>query len=257
MESEGGQNAIQSIIEVEGVGVRYDGNSILENVTFQVRRGERFIILGGSGCGKSTLLRHMIGLERPDTGRIIVNGTDITSVDEDALMRTRMEFGVLFQGDALFGSMTLYENIALPLTEYTELPDETIEEIVRMKLGLVNLSGYEGHLLEELSGGMKKRAGIARAMAMDPQILFLDEPWAGLDPVTAADLDTLIRNLNSGIGTTMVIVTQELASIFGVGQRVIMLDKGARGIIAEGDPVKLCEESRDPRVVNYFRRRSF
>ena len=168
-----------------------------------------------------------------------------------------MEFGVLFQGDALFGSMTLYENIALPLTEYTDLPDETIEEIVRMKLGLVNLSGYEGHLPEELSGGMKKRAGIARAMAMDPQILFLDEPWAGLDPVTAADLDTLIRNLNSGIGTTMVIVTQELASIFGVGQRVIMLDKGARGIIAEGDPIQLREESHDPRVFNYFRRRSF
>jgi phospholipid/cholesterol/gamma-HCH transport system ATP-binding protein len=167
-----------------------------------------------------------------------------------------MSFGVLFQADALFGSMTIFENISLPLLEYTALPEEMIEQIAEMKLGLVNLSGYGNVLPEELSGGMKKRAGIARAMAMDPRLLFLDEPWAGLDPVTGAELDILIRSLNTGIGTTMVIVTQELASILSVGQRVIMLDKGAKGIIAEGEPLKLREESTDPRVINYFCRQA-
>ena len=242
------------IIVVKGLTVRYDDNAVLENVSLQVFQGERFIILGGSGCGKSTLLKHLIGLYKPHSGSICIGGVDITTADEDTLRKIRMGIGVLFQNDALFGSMTLFENIALPLTEYTDLTDESIEAIVKMKLGLVNLAGYENHLPSELSGGMRKRAGIARAMALDPHLLFLDEPWAGLDPVTAAGLDNLIRRINTGIGTTMVIVTQELASIFGVGQRVIMLDKSARGIIAEGDPLELREHSADPRVVNYFSR---
>jgi len=157
-----------------------------------------------------------------------------------------MNIGVLFQNDALFGSMTLSENVALPLQEYTDLSEGIIEQIVRMKLELVRLGGYENHFPSELSGGMRKRAGIARAMALDPQMLFLDEPWAGLDPITAAELDILVRSINTGIGATMVIVTQELASIFAVGQRVIMLDKEAKGIIAEGDPVVLRKESADP-----------
>ncbi len=243
-------------IVVEDLGVQYGGEIILEHVSFRVAEGERFIILGGSGSGKSTLLRQMIGLEKPASGRILINGEDITIMDEDALRRVRMEFGVLFQGDALFGSMTLFENIALPLFEYTDIQSDIIRQIVGMKLGLVNLSGYEEHFPEELSGGMKKRAGIARAMAMDPHLLFLDEPWAGLDPITSAELDNLVLSINSGIGTTMVIVTQELASIFSVGRRVILLDKAAKGIIAEGDPMRLREESKDPRVINYFNRRA-
>jgi phospholipid/cholesterol/gamma-HCH transport system ATP-binding protein len=244
------------VIAVENLGIRYGTQVVLEDINFRVYRGERFIILGESGCGKSALLKHMIGLEKAWRGRVLINGVDVVSSDEKNLRRIRMGLGVLFQGDALFGSMTLFDNVALPLFEYTDLDPEMIEDIVRMKLALVNLSGFEDRLPDELSGGMKKRAGMARAMALDPQLLFLDEPWAGLDPVTAAELDDLIMSINKGIGTTLVIVTQELASIFSVADRVIMLDRSARGIIAEGDPVKLKEESTDPRVVNYFNRRS-
>jgi phospholipid/cholesterol/gamma-HCH transport system ATP-binding protein len=167
----------------------------------------------------------------------------------------RMDLGVLFQSGALFGSMTLEENVALPLQEYTALDSAAIELIVRMKLGLVNLAGYENHLPSELSGGMKKRAGLARAMALDPTVLFFDEPSAGLDPITSVELDNLIKSINAGMGTTMVIVTHELESIFNIAHRVLMLDKGAKGIIAEGDPRELKDHSTDPRVVNFFNRR--
>lgn len=246
----------ETVISVENLGIRYGTQVVLKDINFQVCRGERFIILGGSGCGKSALLKHMIGLEKAWRGRVLINGMDVVSSGEEDLRRIRMGLGVLFQGDALFGSMTLFDNVALPLFEYTNLVPDMIAEIVRMKLALVDLSGFENRLPDELSGGMKKRAGVARAMALDPQLLFLDEPWAGLDPVTAAELDDLILSINRGIGTTMVIVTQELASIFSVACRVIMLDRSARGIIAEGDPVKLKEESTDPRVVNYFNRKA-
>lgn len=245
----------ESVIIVENLGIRYGADTILKDINFHVLKGERFIILGGSGCGKSALLKHMIGLEEAWCGRVLIDGMDVVASDEETLRRIRMGLGVLFQGDALFGSMTLFDNVALPLFEYTNLGPDTIADIVRMKLGLVKLSGFENRLPDELSGGMKKRAGVARAMALDPQLLFLDEPWAGLDPVTAAELDDLIMSINTGIGTTMVIITQELASIFSVGSRVIMLDRGARGIIAEGDPVKLKEESTDQRVINYFNRK--
>lgn len=245
----------EAVIAVENLGIRYGTQVVLEDINFRVYRGERFIILGESGCGKSALLKHMIGLEKAWRGRVLINGVDVVSSDEKNLRRIRMGLGVLFQGDALFGSMTLFDNVALPLFEYSDLVPEMIEDIVRMKLALVNLSGFEDRLPDELSGGMKKRAGMARAMALDPQLLFLDEPWAGLDPVTAAELDDLIMSINKGIGTTLVIVTQELASIFSVAGRVIMLDRSARGIIAEGDPVKLKEESTDPRVINYFNRK--
>jgi phospholipid/cholesterol/gamma-HCH transport system ATP-binding protein len=212
------------------------------------------MILGGSGCGKSTLLKHMIGLLKPSSGRVLINGIDITQADEQWLRQVRRQIGVLFQADALFGSMSLAQNVALPLTEYTDLSPELVREIVKMKLGLVDLSGYDNHMPAELSGGMRKRAGLARAMALDPMFLFFDEPWAGLDPVTAAELDILIRSINEGIGTTMVFVTQELASIFNLGQRVIMLHKEAKGIIARGTPAELREKSTDSRVVNFFNR---
>jgi phospholipid/cholesterol/gamma-HCH transport system ATP-binding protein len=244
------------VIIVEGLTARYGETTILENVTFEVYRGERFMILGGSGCGKSTLLKHMIGLLRPTSGRVVINGIDISRADEETLQKIRREIGVLFQADALFGSMSLAQNVALPLAEYTGLPEKIIREIVRMKLGLVHLAGYDNHMPAELSGGMRKRAGLARAMALDPLFLFFDEPWAGLDPVTAADLDILIRSLNEGIGQTMVFVTQELASIFNLGQRVIMLHKDARGIIASGTPRELRERSSDTRVTHFFNRQA-
>jgi phospholipid/cholesterol/gamma-HCH transport system ATP-binding protein len=246
----------EPIIEVENLTARYGDAVILDNVSFTVYRGEMFMLLGGSGCGKSTLLKHIIGLIKPCSGRIVVNGTDITAADGKTLRHVLRTIGVLFQADALFGSMTLSENIALPLYEYTDLTPGMIDRIVKMKLALVNLAGYENHMPAELSGGMRKRAGLARAMALDPLLLFFDEPWAGLDPVTAAELDILIKSINAAMNTTMVIVTQELASIFGIAQRVIMLDKGARGIISEGDPRDLKENSKDPRVVNFFNRKA-
>lgn len=246
----------EPIIIVENLRAVYGDTTILEKISFEVYRGEIFIILGGSGCGKSTLLKHMIGLMQPTAGRILINGTDIAVADEHARRRRQQKIGVLFQADALFGSMSLFENIALPLHEYTKLAPDIIYRIVKMKLALVNLAGYENHMPSELSGGMRKRAGIARAMALDPLLLFFDEPWAGLDPVTAAELDILIKSINAAMGTTIIIVTQELASIFSIGQRVIMLDREARGVIASGEPLELKEHSQDARVVNFFNRQA-
>jgi phospholipid/cholesterol/gamma-HCH transport system ATP-binding protein len=243
------------VIKVEGLTARFGDDVIFENVSFQVHRGEILVILGGSGCGKSTLLKHMIGLYQPYAGRVLINGVDVNTEDEAELRRLRMDIGVLFQSGALFGSMTLAENVALPIQEYTRLTPATIELIVKMKLGLVQLAGYENHLPSEISGGMKKRAGLARAMALDPKVLFFDEPSAGLDPITSVEMDNLIKGINAGLGTTMVIVTHELESIFNIAHRVLILDKGARGIIAEGDPRDLKEHSPDPRVVNFFNRR--
>ena len=244
------------VIRVEGLTVQYGDNTILDNVSFEVYRGEIFVIAGGSGCGKSTLLKHIIGLDIPKAGNIFINGINTTDIDDNEMVRLRRGIGMLFQGSALFGSMTIGENISLPLTEFTDLSGEAMELIVKMKLGMVELSGYENHFPSELSGGMKKRAGIARAMVMEPAMLFLDEPSAGLDPITSAEMDILIKKINSGIGTTMVIVTHELETIFNVSNRIIMLDKDAKGIIAEGDPRELREHSRDPKVRNFFNRQT-
>ena len=211
--------------------------------------------MGGSGCGKSVLLKHVIGIEHPAKGRIWINGVDTSLLDDVELRDLHMGIGMLFQSSALFGSMTIGENIALPLTEFTSLSGPDIESIVKMKLGMVELAGYDNHFPSELSGGMKKRAGIARAMALEPAMLFLDEPSAGLDPVTSAGLDLLIGKLNEGTGTTMVIVTHELETIFNIAHRVIMLDRDAKGIIAEGDPRKLKTDSDDRRVTDFFNRR--
>jgi len=242
------------IIVVKNLTQRFGNNIVFENVSFEVYKGEVLVIVGGSGCGKSTLLKIMIGLQKPYAGQIFYQGTDITSAGENELNAYRQNIGVLFQSGALFSSMTIKENIALPLSEYTDLDPDAIDQIIKMKLGMVNLSGYENHNPSELSGGMKKRAGIARAMALDPRVLFLDELSAGLDPITAVELDDLIIKTNEALGTTMVIVTHELESIYKIAHRVLMLDKEAKGMIAEGKPLELKERATDPRVKSFFLR---
>ncbi|MGV8081776.1 MAG: ABC transporter ATP-binding protein [Syntrophales bacterium] len=246
----------EPVIEVEDLKAAYGDHVVLEHVRFRVQPGEIFVIVGGSGCGKSTLLKYLIGLYLPTSGRVRVNGLDIAHADEQALKEFKRQIGVLFQSSALIGSMTLAENVALPLQEHTDLPPPLIDEVVRMKLSMVNLSGYEDYLPAELSGGMKKRAGLARAMALDPTILFFDEMSAGLDPVTAVELDTMVKSINEGMGTTMVVVTHELESIFNIASRAIMLDRATRGIIAEGRPRDLQKDVSDPRVYNFFNRLS-
>ncbi|MEE9418017.1 MAG: ATP-binding cassette domain-containing protein [Desulfatiglandaceae bacterium] len=246
----------QAIIRVKDMVAKYGEEVILEHISFDVYEGEIFVILGGSGCGKSTLMKHVIGLIPPHSGKIIVDGDEISNCDETTLQRVFRKIGVLYQSSALLGSMTLAENVALPVKEYTDLPLESIDTVVRMKLNLVTLDGYENYLPSELSGGMRKRAGLARAMALNPRILFFDEPSAGLDPVTSAELDDLIIHLNKALGTTMVIVTHELHSIFAVAHRVIMLDWRRRGIIAEGDPKYLREYSQNSFVKQFFNPRA-
>ncbi|HKU37622.1 MAG TPA: ATP-binding cassette domain-containing protein [Polyangiales bacterium] len=222
---------------------------LLEDCSFVVRRGEIFVILGGSGCGKSTLMRHMVGLEAPKAGEVIVAGTEQMHAGLGP-----PPYGVMFQSGALLGSMTVGENVALALEEWTDLPADAVHAIVLAKLRLVGLGNAEGKLPSELSGGMKKRAAIARAMALEPQLLFFDEPSAGLDPVSAAELDELIVTLNKELGITIVVVTHDLDSIFRIGQRCIMLDRESKSIIAEGDPRVLRDTSKDERVHRFFNR---
>jgi phospholipid/cholesterol/gamma-HCH transport system ATP-binding protein len=241
------------IIEVENLTARFGDRTIFKNVNLTVYQGEILVVLGGSGCGKTTMLKHMIGLYQPYTGRVLIDGIDVNTDNERQLNQLRRKIGVSFQSGALFGSMTLGENVALTLKEFTDLPPAAIDYLVKMKLAMVNLAGFENHFPSELSGGMQKRAGVARAMALDPMVLFFDEPSAGLDPITGVELDIMIKRLNTGMGTTMVVVTHELQSIFKISDRIIMLDKDAQGIIAEGDP-KVLKDSTDPKVHAFFNR---
>jgi len=247
-------SAGEVVIRAEGLSAGFGATTLFRDVSFEVRRGEVFVILGGSGCGKSTLLKLMIGLVPPQAGRVSILGTDVWSTGGAARLALLRRIGVMWQQGALFGSQTLLENVEMPLAEHTSLSPAARSEVARVKLGLVGLSEAASRLPSEVSGGMLKRAGIARALALDPPILFLDEPSAGLDPITSAGLDTLIRELARALGTTFVVVTHELASILAIGDRCIMLDREAQGMIAEGDPRRLREESTHPTVRAFFLR---
>jgi phospholipid/cholesterol/gamma-HCH transport system ATP-binding protein len=239
----------EPLIQVTGLTMGWDDVVLQKDATFHVDRGEVFAILGGSGCGKSTLLRHLVGLETPIAGEISIAGVGAPNLEEG-----RPPYGVMFQGGALFGSLTVGENVGLQLEEWTKLPHEAIGAIVRAKLKLVGLDGAQDKLPSEISGGMKKRVAIARAMALEPDLLFLDEPSAGLDPVSAVELDDLILTLNAVLGLTLVLVTHELPSILKIARRCIMLDRDTQSIIATGDPRELRKDDSNLRVREFFNR---
>ncbi len=239
-------------IEVKDLVCFYGEREILKGISFSIPRGKVTVILGGSGCGKSTLLKHLIRLLIPARGSILINGRDITRMKEEELNEVRKKMGVLFQGSALLNSITVADNVALPLREHTRLKESTIKIMVRMKLDLVGLSGFDNFYPSQLSGGMKKRAALARAMALDPEILFFDEPSAGLDPVTAAGLDQLILKLNQVFRMTIVVVTHELASVFTIADHVVMLDFGE--VIFSGT-LDALRSSEHPRIRMFLERR--
>jgi len=244
----------QPVIEVHNLDMAYGSFVLMRDLNFTVNQGDIFIIMGGSGCGKSTLMKILIGLKEPAKGQVLYGGVslwDTDPVDREKIIR---QLGILYQSGALWSSMTLEENVALPLEQYTDLSPSQIREIVSLKLSLVGLGGFEEYYPSEISGGMRKRAGLARAMALDPDILFFDEPSAGLDPVSAHLLDELIIQLRDSLGATVVVVTHELASIFAIGNNSIYLDVETRTMIAQGHPKKLLEQSKDPKVISFLTR---
>jgi len=241
-------------IEIRDLTMAYGSFVVMRDINAKVRVGEVFIIMGGSGCGKSTLLKHMVGLKSPAKGDIFYDGKSFWHSSEAEQQATLRHFGVLFQSGALWSSMTLEENVALPLGEYTELSSKEIAEIVRLKLSLVGLKGFEEYYPSEISGGMRKRAGLARAMALDPEILFFDEPSAGLDPISSRRLDDLILELRDSLGSTIVVVTHELQSIFAIADNSIFLDATTRTMRAEGNPRDLLKNSNDPVLREFLTR---
>ncbi len=246
--------ARQPHITVEDLTMAYGDFVLMRDLNYTINRGDVFIIMGGSGCGKSTMMTILIGLKSPATGKVFYGGEDFWGADEETRDSIIRRAGVMYQSGALWSSMTLAENIGLPLETYTDLSPEQIREVVRLKLSLVGLAGFEDFYPSEISGGMQKRAGIARAMAMDPEILFFDEPSAGLDPVSARRLDDLILELSESLQTTMVIVTHELASIFAIGNNSVFLDTSLRTMTATGDPNKLLAETQDPALRQFLTR---
>lgn len=241
-------------ITVDDLTMAYGDVVIQRDLAFTVNKGDIFIIMGGSGCGKSTLLRHMIGLKEPVKGDIHFSGESFWQADDETRIRMMRRCGVLFQSGALWSSMTLAENVALPLHEYTELNEKQIHDIVSFKLALVGLAGFGEHYPSELSGGMQKRAGLARAMALDPDILFFDEPSAGLDPISSRHLDDLILELRDSLGATVVVVTHELPSIFAIGNNSIFLDADTKTMLASGHPQTLLADCPIPVVQQFLRR---
>jgi len=241
-------------ISVRGLTMAYGTFVLMRDLTFDVRRGDVFVIMGGSGSGKSTLLRHLIGLNEPAAGEVLYGDESFTRADPERREQIVQRFGVLYQSGALWSSLTLAENIALPLEEFTTLAPPDVREVASLKLSLVGLGGFEDFYPSQISGGMQKRAGLARAMALDPQILFFDEPSAGLDPVSSRLLDDLILELRSSLGATIVVVTHELASIFAIGTNSIFLDAETRTIGAIGDPKTLRDHSPNPAVRRFLHR---
>jgi len=241
-------------IEVKDLTMAYGSFVVMRDLEFSIPPGEVFIIMGGSGCGKSTLMRHMIGLMAPAKGRVLYDGVSFWDADLEERARMMQRFGVLYQSGALWSSMTLAENVALPLQQYTDLTSQSIRELVSLKLALVGLAGFEDYFPSEISGGMRKRAGLARAMALDPDVLFFDEPSAGLDPISARLLDDLILELRDSLGTTIIVVTHELASIFAIADNSVFLDVDTKTQIALGNPRTLRTESPDPKVRKFLSR---
>jgi phospholipid/cholesterol/gamma-HCH transport system ATP-binding protein len=247
-------NKTKARIEVRDLTMAYGSFVIQRNLSFTVNEGDIFIVMGGSGCGKSTLLRHLVGLKEPAKGKVFYDNVSFWDSDPDGKEAIMRRFGILYQSGALWSSMTLAENVALPLGEYTRLSPSQIKELVALKLALVGLAGFEDFYPSEISGGMRKRAGLARAMALDPDILFFDEPSAGLDPISARRLDELILELRDSLGATVVVVTHELASIFAIGNNSVFLDAETRTMTAVGDPNKLLAESHDPTIRSFLTR---
>ena len=241
-------------ITVRGLTMAFGEFVVMHDLDFTVKRGSIFFIMGGSGCGKSTLLRHMIGLNEPAKGEVLYDDVNFTTASPEEREQMRRRFGVLYQSGALWSSMTLAENVALPLGEFTDLSPAEIDSVASLKLALVGLAGFEDFYPSEISGGMRKRAGLARAMALDPEILFFDEPSAGLDPISSHLLDDLILELRDSLGATIAVVTHELPSIFAIGDNSVFLDTESRSMIAQGDPRKLRDECPDPRVRNFLLR---
>jgi len=241
-------------LRVENLEMRYGSFLIQQNLTFDINRGDIFIIMGGSGCGKSTLLKHLIGLVRPARGQVFYGDTDYWGAEEDARQAIMRNIGILYQQGALWSSQTLAENVGVPLQEYTDLSAKEIRALASYKLSLVGLAGFDDFYPSEISGGMRKRAALARALALDPDFLFFDEPSAGLDPVSAKLLDDLILELRDTLGATIAIVTHELASIFAIGSNSVFLDPETKTMIAQGNPTTLRDECSDPRVRTFLTR---